>query len=545
MTDWYKDAIVYQIYTRSFFDANGDGIGDFAGVMAKLDYLKDLGVDVLWLSPFCLSANDDNGYDISDYYRVMPEYGTMAELAVLIAESHCRGMKIMMDLVMNHTSDEHPWFLAAKSGKAHPMRDYYIWAPKKGGQAPNNWESFFEGSAWTEDEATGECFLHLFSKRQPDLNWSNPKVRRELHRIATWWVERGIDAFRLDAIHLIGKPAGLPDAPEPTVNWPFHNFCNTPETHEYLQEFNQEVFGKYSVMTVGETGGTTPESARLYVETDRKELDMIFHFGHVHETGRPKDAGFFRKYYQEWYEALSPKGWDAVFFSNHDLPRHVSHLGDDKSFRAESAKLFATMLLTLWGTPYIYQGEEIGMTNVRFSSLDDYRDLAGKKIYRAALAKGYDSKQAWEEFCRLSRDNARTPMQWTAGKNAGFTQGTPWIGVNPNHVTINVEEQAKDPDSVFNYYKKLIALRKTYSALARGSFRLYGEEHPQIFAYIREDEHDAFLVLLNISGQPGVMQTGEAGRWSFLLGNYVAPAHDLPAALQLNPWEARIYRRKK
>lgn len=290
MTDWYKDAVVYQIYTRSFFDANGDGVGDFAGVTAKLDYLKDLGVDVLWLSPFCQSPNDDNGYDISDYFQVMQEFGTMEELATLITESHRRGLKIMMDLVMNHTSDEHPWFIAAKSNQDHPMRDYYVWAPKKDGQKPNNWKSFFESSAWTEDEKTGECYLHLFSKRQPELNWNNPRLRQELYGIAKWWLEQGIDAFRLDAIHLIGKPADLPDATKPKENWPFLNFCNTPETHEHLQEFNREVFSEFPIMTVGETGGTTPDSARLYVDDDRNELNMIFHFGHTYHSGTDRKS---------------------------------------------------------------------------------------------------------------------------------------------------------------------------------------------------------------------------------------------------------------
>jgi glycosidase len=534
-SDWFKDVVVYQIYTRSFFDSNGDGVGDIAGVTGKLNYIEELGVDVIWLSPFCSSPNYDNGYDVSDYRDIMKEFGTMADLELLIEECHKRGIKVMMDLVLNHSSDEHPWFIEARSSKDNPKRDYYIWSKE-----PNNWESYFEDSAWSFDEGSGEYYLHHFYHRQPDLNWSNPKLREEIYQIVEWWIDKGIDAFRLDAIHHIGKPEGLPDAPKPEHEWGKRNYRNLEETHHYLQELYQKVLINYDVMTVGETGGTTPESTRLYVDKNRNELDMVFHFGHVHME--KLDAPVLRKYFKEWYDSLSPKGWDTVFFSNHDLPRHVSIFGDDKDYWEESAKLFATLELTMWGTPYIYQGEEIGMTNVRFDDIDEYQDQASKKRYEWALQSSKNEEEAWEYFLQYNRDNSRTPMQWNSQDHGGFTTGEPWIKVNPNYKRINVEEESQDPDSILNYYKELIALRKANTALKRGNLELYGEEDSQILAYTRRDKEEEFLILLNISGDRVEYRVDNINEdWKLVIGNYDKQPELLSQNNRFQPWEARVY----
>ena len=543
-SDWFKDVVVYQIYTRSFFDSNGDGIGDFPGVIAKLDYLKDLGIDVIWLSPFCESPNHDNGYDISDYRDIMKEFGTMGDFELLIEECNKRDIKVMMDLIMNHTSNEHPWFIESRSSIDNPKRDYYIWRKGRGENPPNNWESYFEDSAWTLDEKTGEYYLHHFFKSQPDLNWSNKEVREEMYSIIEWWLKKGIDGLRLDAIHHIGKPQGLPDALAPEKEWEKLNYRNTDETHEYIQEFHQRVLSRYNVMTVGETGGNTPESARLYVDSERNELNMIFHFGHIFME--KLDAPFVRDYYKTWYTSLRERGWDANFFSNHDLPRHISSLGDDNKYHRESAKAFATLILTLWGTPYIYQGEEIGMTNVCFESIDDYRDGACKKQYELAVKNGKDPDEAWKDFIKTNRDSARTPMQWSSEKNAGFTRGEPWIKVNPNYININVENEKRDGDSILNYYKKLIALRKSSSALKRGDFKLYGSHHPKIFAFNREDKNESFLVLLNLSDDMVEYRAENIEKgWELAIGNYNNQPQSLLEDNIFKPWEVRMYTYKK
>ncbi|WP_018249940.1 glycoside hydrolase family 13 protein [Orenia marismortui] len=534
-TDWFKDVVVYQIYTRSFFDSNGDGVGDIRGVTAKLDYIDELGVDVIWLSPFCSSPNYDNGYDVSDYRGIMKEFGDMSDIESLITECHKRNIKVMMDLVLNHSSDEHPWFIESRSSKDNPKRDYYIWS-----KDPNNWESYFEDSAWTFDEKTGEYYLHHFYYKQPDLNWSNPQVREEIYEIVQWWIDKGIDAFRLDAIHHIGKPEGLPDAPEPEKEWGKKNYRNLEETHLYLQELYQKVLSNSNIMTVGETGGTTPESSRLYVDEDRNELDMVFHFGHVHME--QLDALALRKYFKLWYDSLSHNGWDTVFFSNHDLPRHLSVFGDDKDYWKESAKLFATLELTMWGTPYIYQGEEIGMTNVKFDNIDDYKDQASKKRYEWALQSGIDEDKAWEYFLERNRDNSRTPMQWNNQEHGGFTSGDPWIKVNPNYKSINVEEEKKDNDSILNYYKEMINLRKSYSTLRRGSFELYGKEDDNILAYTRADEENKFLILLNISSDLVEYKLEKVNhKWMLIKSNYANEEEIFAKENQFKPWEARVY----
>jgi len=534
-SDWFKDVVVYQIYTRSFFDSNGDGVGDIAGVTAKLDYINELGVDVIWISPFCSSPNYDNGYDVSDYRDVMKEFGSMADIELLIDECHKRNIKVMMDLVLNHSSDEHPWFIEARSSKDSPKRDYYIWSKE-----PNNWESYFEDSAWTFDEESGEYYLHHFYHKQPDLNWSNPELRKEIYEIVEWWIEKGIDAFRLDAIHHIGKPEGLPDAPEAEHEWEKKNYRNLEETHQYLQELYEKVLINHDVMTVGETGGTTPESSSLYVDEDRNELDMVFHFGHV--LAEKLDSAMLRDYFKKWYDSLSPKGWDTIFFSNHDLPRHLSIFGDDKEYWKESAKLFATLELTMWGTPYIYQGEELGMTNVKFDNIDDYQDQASKKRYEWALKSGKSEEEALEYFFNHNRDNSRTPMQWNSQGHGGFTTGKPWIKVNPNYKNINVEKESQEDDSILNYYKELIALRKANNALKRGDFKLYGEEDSHILAYTRSDEEREFLILLNISGDSVEYRIDDTNQdWKLLTGNYTKQPKSLSENNRFRPWEARVY----
>ena len=427
--DRFKDAVVYQVYTRSFYDANGDGVGDFKGVIQKLDYLSDLGVDMLWLSPFCASPNKDNGYDISDYRAVMKEFGTMQDLDLLIDECRKRDICIMMDLVLNHTSIEHPWFIESRSSVDNPKRDFYIWAKGKDGGVPNNWGSYFTGNAWTYDERTDEYYLHQFYEEQPDLNWRNEELQHEIVDMIRWWQAKGINAFRLDAIHHIGKPEGLPDAPEPEKPWYIRKLCNTKETHDLLAMMNREIFSSADSVTVGETGGADFETARKYVNRSRHELDLIFHFGHLYP--REMTAASLSRFYSEWYSALSPEGWDAVFFGNHDFGRHISVFGNDTVFRDQCAKAFAVMLLTLWGTPFIYQGEELGMTNVRFDSLDDYPDESAKRMIESGSAMGMTREESLEYFYTRTRDNARTPMQWTSGRTAGFTEGSPWIKVNP------------------------------------------------------------------------------------------------------------------
>lgn len=466
----YKDYVIYQIYTRSFNDSNGDGIGDIAGIIQKLDYLENLGVDVLWLSPFCSSPNRDNGYDVSDYRNVMKEFGTLKDLDRLIEKAHQRGMLIMMDLVMNHSSIEHPWFTEKP--------EYYYWT-----DSPNNWDSYFSNSAWTWDGERRQYYLHLFYPEQPDLNWENPELRKEFHDIAAFWIDRGIDAFRLDAIHHIGKPEGLPDAPEPKNDFEHRNFKNTRRTHEYLREFREKGLNNGSVFTVGETGGTTPRTSRNYVDTKRKELDMIFLFDHLWKL--KDDIRNLPEVFKPIYRHLHKDGWNTNFFSNHDFPRHLSIVGNDGLYHRESATSFAALLLTLWGTPFIYQGEEIGMTNVAFSKLRDYDCEAAKNRYYRALEEGISEEQAFTMFRQRTRDNARTPFQWSSAKHGGFTSGIPWLKVNPNHGSINAAAQMGRPGSIFENYRFLIHLRKRWEVLARGKIRFLPQGRDRVLAWKR------------------------------------------------------------
>jgi len=550
---WWKEAVVYQVYPRSFYDTNGDGIGDLRGIIQKLDYLKDLGVDVIWLNPVYKSPNADNGYDISDYYDIMDEFGTMADFDELLEEVHKRGMKLIMDLVVNHTSDEHRWFIESRSSKHSPYRDYYIWRPGKDGREPNNWVSIFSGPAWQYDEKTGEYYLHLFAVKQPDLNWENPRMRKEIYEMINWWLQKGIDGFRLDAINLISKAEGLPDDPDPHgQRWAGSRYYfNGPKVHDYLQEMCRETFSKYDIMTVGEISGVTPEIGRLYVDEGRKELNMIIHFELMDVDcgpgGKwdivPWKLTDFKRIMYNWYITLKDRGWVALYLNNHDQPRMVSRFGDDGQYRVQSAKMLATLLHTWQGTPFIYQGEEIGMTNVAFDSIQDYRDVETLNWYNEMIKQGDNPERLMKVIHARSRDNARTPMQWNSGPNAGFTTGTPWIKVNPNYKEINVEDALKDPDSVFYYYKKLIELRKTHPSIVYGEINMILEDDENIFAYTRVLGDEKLLVVLNFFENEVefvLPDEVEFKDYKLLLSNYPVKG-GLKKAI-LRPYEARVYR---
>ncbi|MDI3548503.1 MAG: oligo,6-glucosidase [Halanaerobiales bacterium] len=555
---WWKEGVVYQIYPRSFYDSNGDGIGDLQGIIRKLDYLKKLGVNIIWLSPVYSSPNDDNGYDISNYRQIMAEFGTMQDMERLIAEMHKRGMKIIMDLVVNHTSDEHPWFIESRSSRDNPYRDYYIWRKGKDDQPPNNWGSRFGGSAWEYDQTTGEYYLHLFSRKQPDLNWENPRVREEVYDMMRWWLDKGIDGFRMDVINMISKVKGLPDGrikKGEKYSKDDSYYINGPRVHEYLQEMNKRVLSHYDIMTVGETPGVTPEIARKYVDFDRNELNMLFHF-ELMEIDRQSTKWKPRKWrltelkeiFTKWYEGLKEKGWNSLYMSNHDQPRMVSRFGDDRKYRVESAKMLATLLHTLPGTPYIYQGEEIGMTNVAFETIADYRDIETLNWYREKKKEGVPEEKIMAAIHRTSRDNARTPVQWDDSPNAGFTGGVPWIKVNPNYKEINVSRALKDPDSIFYYYRKLIKLRKENPVIVYGDYKLILAEDENIYAYLRRLENDSLLVILNFFTRPArfhLPEDIEYGDKELLISNYPVEKNEGIREIPLRPYEARIYRLKK
>ncbi|RIX48593.1 alpha-glucosidase [Paenibacillus nanensis] len=553
---FWKEAVVYQIYPRSFMDSNGDGIGDLQGIASKLDYLKELGVDVIWLSPVFKSPNDDNGYDISDYRDIMDEFGTMADWEQLLEGIHGRGMKLMMDLVVNHSSDEHAWFMESRSSKDSPYRDYYIWRPaNEKGEEPNNWVSFFGGSAWQYDEATGEYFLHLFSKKQPDLNWENPTLRKEVYDMMTFWLDKGIDGFRMDVINCISKTPGLPSVGEDRYAWGGEHFMNGPRIHEFLQEMNREVLSKYDIMTVGEMPGATVDQAKLYTGEDRGELNMVFQFEHMDvDSGpggkwdvRPWTLKGLRDILHKWQVGLEHTGWNSLYLNNHDQPRMVSRFGDAERYHKESAKMLATLLHTLKGTPYIYQGEEFGMTNVKFPSINDYRDIETLNMYREHhIEQGKPEAQTMASIYAKGRDNARTPMQWDASPNGGFTTGTPWIASNPNYVTINAEQSINDPDSIFHYYKKLIALRKQHAIITYGRYELILPEHDEIYAYTRELDGELWLVMLNFFGGEPVFELPEHlahNARELMISSYddVDAAQDI-RHLKLRPYEARVYK---
>ena len=518
-TKWWKESVVYQIYPRSFQDSNGDGIGDLRGIIGRLDYLKELGVDVVWLSPVYKSPNDDNGYDISDYQDIMDEFGTLADWEELLSEMHARGIRMVMDLVVNHSSDEHPWFIESRKSKDNPYRDFYIWRPARDGREPNNWESFFSGSVWQYDETTDEYYLHLFSKKQPDLNWENPALRQKIYEMMRWWLDKGIDGFRMDVITMLSKTPGLPDAPvvgDKPYHWGGQYFIHGPRLMEYLSEMNREVLSKGDILTVGEAVMATTEHAIDLTNEETGHLNMLFQFEHMDLDRDPGsmsakwalkrwDLLDLKRVMTRWQRDLEGKGWNSLYLSNHDQPRSVSRFGDDGYHRVQSAKLLGTFLHMLQGTPYVYQGEEIGMTNVRFPSIDDYRDIETLNMYRDFVHnRGIDPATVMAGIHAKSRDNARTPMQWDDSPNAGFTTGTPWIGVNPNYPQINVGAALADPDSVFHYYKKLIRLRKENPVIVHGRYDLLLEAHGEIYAFTRTHGDDRLLVILNFTANQPV-----------------------------------------
>ncbi len=510
---WWKESVVYQIYPRSFCDSDGDGIGDLNGITEKLEYLKELGIDVIWLSPVYQSPNDDNGYDISDYQAIMKEFGTMEDYDCMLQKAHDLGIKIMMDLVVNHTSDEHAWFVESRKSKDNPYRDYYIWREGKEGKEPNNWGSCFGGSAWKYDEKTDMYFLHLFSQKQPDLNWDNPKVRQEVFDMMNWWCEKGIDGFRMDVISLISKVAELPDGEVGKSGYGDYSpyAANGPHVHEYLQEMNEKVLSKYDLITVGECSGVTVEEAKKYASSAGKELNMVFQFEHMDLDGGESFKWNHRKIrltelkevMSKWQTQLQDKAWNSLYWCNHDQPRIVSRLGNDSErYRELSAKMLGTCLHMMQGTPYVYQGEELGMTNYPFASPKDFRDIESINAYQELTEKGIVEPEEMFDFVSYkSRDNSRTPMQWDDSANGGFTTGTPWISVNPNYKTINAKEQMQREDSVFHYYKKLISLRKSHEIIVYGTYELLLPEDEKLYAYTRSLDNEKLLVVCNFSDE--------------------------------------------
>ncbi|MDL2253149.1 alpha-glucosidase [Ruminococcaceae bacterium OttesenSCG-928-I18] len=552
---WWKEAVVYQVYPRSFLDTNGDGVGDLPGVIEKLDYIKELGADVLWLNPIYKSPNYDNGYDISDYKDIMDEFGTMADFDRLLSEAHKRGIKILMDLVVNHTSSEHAWFVESRKSTDNPYREYYIWKKgKPAGGVPNNWESYFSGPAWSYDKNTDMYYLHLFEEHQPDLNWENEQMRKEVYEMMRWWFDKGIDGFRMDTINMLSKTPGLPDG-EPIAGTVYGNriphMINGPRIHEYLQEMNREVLSKYDVMTVGETPDITTEDGKLYTGADRHELHMVFQFEHMFVdfvdgekfSVAPLDLVKLKQIMSRWQVELNGVGWNSLYWDNHDQPRVVSRFGNDREYWEESAKMLGTCLHMMQGTPYIYQGEEIGMTNAVFHSIDEFDDVEAKGAYREYTQ---NRGMSGEEMIRIlnfrSREHARTPMQWDGSENAGFTTGTPWLKVNSNYPKINAKNQVKDESSIFSYYKNLISLRKKHPIIVYGDYTLLLPEDPHLFVYQRSYEGQTLLTLCSFAAEEVEFAfpkafLDESSR--LLISNY----GDCPKAekVTLRPYEARVY----
>ncbi len=535
---WWHNAVVYQIYPRSFCDANNDGIGDIAGIISKLDYLQQLGINIIWLSPVYKSPMDDNGYDISDYQDIAAEFGTLAEMEHLIAEAKQRDIQIVMDLVVNHTSDEHPWFVEAKKSKDNPYRDYYIWRqPQADDSAPNDFHSYFGGSGWEFDATTGEYYFHQFSKRQPDLNWENPKVQAEVHNMMNWWLDKGIGGFRMDVIDLIGKEIDQ------------KVMANGARLHPLLQEMNKVTFGHRDALTVGEAWSATPEIAKLYSDPARNELSMVFQFEHITIGWHPQQGKWepqafdlikLKKVFTKWQTELADNGWNSLFWDNHDLPRAVSKYGDTGEFRVESAKMLATALHFLKGTPYVYQGEEIGMTNVRFDSIDDYQDIESLNLYYERTAAGVPHEKMMEGIYANGRDNARTPMQWNNEINAGFSTAKPWLKVNPNYTEINVQAALNEPDSVFFHYQKLIKLRKEQPIMTYGQYIPLLEDHPDVFAYLRAQNDERIVVINNFSAKKVTLSLPAEIQYikgQSLISNYQSH-HSLADEITLQPYES-------
>ncbi|HLS09292.1 alpha-glucosidase [Lentibacillus sp.] len=545
---WWKESVVYQIYPRSFNDSNGDGIGDLNGIIEKLDYLRNLGVDVIWLSPVYQSPNDDNGYDISDYHAIMPEFGDMNDWELLLEETHKRGMKLIMDLVVNHTSDEHPWFIKSRTSKNNHHRDFYIWRER-----PNNWESAFSGPAWTYDKTTDEYYLHLFSEKQPDLNWENPSMRNDIYNMMKWWLDKGIDGFRMDVINFISKDQRFPDGksePGKLYTSGSDYYMNGPRIHDFLQEMNQEVLSHYNIMTVGEMPGVTPEEAKQYTADKRRELNMVFHFEHMDIDAGPGgkwdntrwSLAKLKKILSKWQTELDDEGWNSLYWNNHDQPRVVSRFGNDGKYRVKSAKMLATTLHMMKGTPYIYQGEELGMTNVNFDSISDYRDIETLNIYNEKRAENADLDKIMDAVHKKSRDNARTPMQWDDSQNAGFTKGEPWIKINANYKEINAKQAVNKPDSIYHYYRQLIRLRKTYPIIVYGSYKLLLPDNEEIFSYKRELENERLLVISNFTDRKIAYMIPQEFKYAEkLIGNYVHSVNKPLSDIELKPYETCVY----
>lgn len=544
--NWWKEGVVYQIYPRSYKDTTGNGLGDLEGIIQQLDYIQSLGVTMLWLCPIYESPNDDNGYDISDYRKISDEFGGNKSFDRLLAAMRERGLKLIMDLVVNHSSDEHHWFQQAKKSKDNPYHDYYIWRGNNPNEKPNNWQSVFNGSVWKWNEATQEHFLHLYTQKQPDLNWENPKVRKEVYAIVDFWLAKGVDGLRMDVISLISKRLAFEDVPNemPFIDVMEKVYANGPRVHEFLKEMNREVLSNYDIVTVGEGPGVNLVHGPRYVSAREKELNMVFHFDHLTidfgPDGKydpvPLDFVRFKAIFRQWDEALANDGWNSIFLGNHDFSRIVSRFGNDGIYREQSAKLLVTLLMTLRGTPYVYQGDEIGMTNVAHSSIECYDDVETRNAWKAAEAAGKDMNKFLKAVHWQSRDNARTPMQWNASENAGFTTGKPWIPVNKNYPTINVETAEKEANSILHYYRKMIAFRKANTTLVYGDFVDLLPEHPQLYCYRRWDKEANFLLVHNFSETPTSWEK-PSGNYEFVFGNYSNEKQAL-----LAPWESRIYR---
>lgn len=552
MADWWKDAVAYQIYPRSFNDSNNDGIGDLNGITEKLDYLADLGINLIWICPMYKSPNDDNGYDISDYQQIMVDFGTMADFDNLLEHVHARGMRLIIDLVVNHTSDEHPWFLESRSSRDNPKRDWYIWRDGKNDGEPNNWESIFNGSAWKYDPLTEQYFLHLFSARQPDLNWENPAVREAIYAMMRWWLDKGVDGFRIDAISHMKKEPTLSDMPNPQglrYVSSFEKHMNYPGLLDYVDGMSQQVFNHYDIVTIGEMNGASAEQGEEWVGETRHRLNMIFQFEHVSLWQNTQQAVLkkgvdvlgLKNIFTRWQTLLENKGWNALYVENHDLARVVSCWGDDTQYRRESATAIATMYFLMKGTPFIYQGQELGMTNTRFTRLDDFHDIAARQRGAKMREQGKSEAQTLAFLAHTGRDNSRTPMQWDASINGGFSAATPWFPANPNYREINVARQHDDPGSVLNFYRALIRLRREYPALIDGAYRLELPEHPQIYAYTRHLDTQHVLVVVNLSGEPLIIDNQQLSLDAFepLLNNYP----DDGKRYMLRPYEARVYHR--
>ncbi|WP_147534429.1 glycoside hydrolase family 13 protein [Bacillus marasmi] len=609
---WWKEAVAYQIYPRSFMDTNGDGIGDIQGIISKLDYLKELGVDLLWICPMFDSPNDDNGYDIRNYNEILAEFGTMADFDQLLQEAHRRDMRLILDLVINHTSDEHPWFIESRASKASSKRDWYIWRDGRGGDSanitnqheahltaesdyrvdieaatelavrpddsqtiesqvtevtqvtptapPNNWESIFGGSAWEYDKVTDQYYLHLFSRKQPDLNWENQEVRKALYEMINWWLDKGIDGFRVDAISHIKKEPGLHDMPNPNGEQyveAFPKMMNVDGIHTHLEELKQQTFAKYDIVTVGEANGVSidnPNDIEQWVGETQGKFNMVFQFEHMAlwdaETKKDLDIIRLKEVLTRWQKGLEGKGWNALFLENHDKPRMVSTWGNDKQYWRESATVFAAMYFLMQGTPFIYQGQEIGMTNVHYSTIEDYNDVATRNLYHNKRQAGAPHEEIMAIVWDSSRDNSRTPMQWSQAENAGFTAGKPWLKINPNYVDINVERQLAEESSILNFYKKMIALKKSMPVFTYGSYELIQRDHPQIYAYTRtltgseNDKDEKIIIIANLSAEIAYFQAEQGmllQHEKMLLHNYEVAQHEPLAQLELKPYETRTY----